>query len=363
MHADAFAKKGAALHHIVEDELHLIKGLEVVAKEAATWSAAAVSNFIDAGHAKEVDLDLAQAFSADTRDSGTATVTPYGDGGERAGVHVDHSLSNSAPNSALSSCEQLPVATVGQSFGSQPGDEPTSGSAPYSGADESLADVTAASEFDVLDVIGCDGRVLGSNVLRRAVPKSEPDMTFVDTDAVTFHGHELRVLEVESSSWAMYVCRRCWKYAHERWRDLKQPCPFSSESEQFQRVLVNRTARERIFLGMHPDPLTHLAVSNFRTLSERQRRFAAFKMGCIPCSAVTNTSGGSLAATSFVPVGPFLVRSPQHIQGSTARALRDETLLSCFGVADTSDRAAMIELGASLYEHTRDPHPDSDSDH
>ena len=32
--------------------------------------------FIDAGHAKKVELELAQAFSADTRDSGAEIVTP-----------------------------------------------------------------------------------------------------------------------------------------------------------------------------------------------------------------------------------------------------------------------------------------------
>ena len=161
----------------------------------------------------------------------------------------------------------------------------------------------------------------------------------------------------------MYVCKRCWKYAHQRWRDLKLPCAVDFDS-------LNCRGRDRILDGKHPDPYNGLKVSKLRHLNELQRGFAAFKMTCAPSLIKGRSSSAGIRApmlqadnpmsAQLIPTGAFLVRAPEHIRTSDSRRLRDQAILDLYGIQSEACRVNIASLGREFLER-RSSHPQSDT--
>ena len=149
----------------------------------------------------------------------------------------------------------------------------------------------------------------------------------------------------------MYVCKRCWKYAQFKWRDLKLPCNGNNDTPSCR-------GRDRILEGKHPDPYNAKMVSNLRTLSENQRDFAAYHMACVPSLRGRTRSTGGFSSTlladmsesaKYVPSGPLLVRAPENIRASASHVQRENDILRLYGV---SSKAEFVALGRDFLSRT-----------
>ena len=84
---------------------------------------------------------------------------------------------------------------------------------------------------------------------------------------LSFNGHRIKAATVEGSDQALYMCTVCRRYAHMRWKGLKQPCRPNPQAER---------PRKRALEGWHPE--SDIPMTQLQPLTREQRLHVASKM-------------------------------------------------------------------------------------